>query len=94
MVLLAGTTGLRRSELIALTWRDVCFVNLHIEVNKSCVRAQIGETKTVASAKPVSLHPVVGRRFKNGNGQPHTLTVATSSFLQYGITARSRFGRM
>jgi integrase len=59
MVLLAGTTGLRRSELIALTWRDVDFDALQIVVNKSCVRGQLGETKTAASAKPVPLHPEV-----------------------------------
>jgi integrase len=59
MVELAGTTGLRRSELIALTWQDVDFENLQVHINKSCVRSQIGETKTTASAKPVPLHPVV-----------------------------------
>jgi len=56
MVLLAGTTGLRRSELIALTWGDVDFRALQIRVNKSCVWGEIGETKTAASAKPVPLH--------------------------------------
>ena len=59
MVLLAGTTGLRRSELIALKWGDVDSVSLQIQVNKSCVRGQIGDTKTTASAKPVPLHPLV-----------------------------------
>ena len=59
MVLLAGTTGLRRSELIALTWRDVDFAGQQIMINKSCVQSQIGETKTLASAKPVPLHPVL-----------------------------------
>ena len=59
MVMLAGTTGMRRSELIALTWRDVNFETLQVDINKSCVRSQIGETKTAASAKPVPLHAAV-----------------------------------
>lgn len=59
MVMLAGTTGLRRSELIALTWQDVEFEAHQIMVNKSCVRACLGETKTTASAKPVPLHPLL-----------------------------------
>ena len=61
MVLLAGTTGLRRSELIALRWRDIDFEALQLSVNKSCVRGQMGETKTTASARPVPIHPTVVR---------------------------------
>ncbi len=55
MVMLVGTTGLRRSELIALTWHDVDFNALQVDINKSCVRAHIGATKTAASSKPVPL---------------------------------------
>jgi integrase len=55
MVMMAGTTGLRRSELIALTWEDVDFDTLQVDINKSCVRAQMGATKTAASSKPVPL---------------------------------------
>ena len=60
MVLLAGTTGLRRSELIALRWQDVDLEALQISVNKSCVRGQMGQTKTLASARPVPIHTIVG----------------------------------
>jgi Phage integrase family len=59
MVLLAGTTGLRRSELIALIWEDIDFESLEIRVNKSCVRGELGETKTPGSAKPLPLHAVI-----------------------------------
>ena len=65
MVMVAGTTGLRRSELIALTWKDVDFNLLQIAINKSCVHGQIGATKTVASGKPVPLHPDVALALRN-----------------------------
>jgi integrase len=64
MVLLAGATGLRRSELVALTWRDIDFETLQIFINKSCVRGQMGETKTKASARPVPLVPEVAKALK------------------------------
>lgn len=59
MVLLAGSTGLRRSELIALTWTDVNTTNLEVNVLRSCVRNRFGETKTECSRRPVPLHPFV-----------------------------------
>jgi site-specific recombinase XerD len=59
MVLLAGSTGLRRSELIALTWADVNSTTLEVNVLRSCVRNRFGETKTECSRRPVPLHPFV-----------------------------------
>jgi integrase len=59
MVMLAGSTGLRRSELFALTWGDVNFQSMEIAVKRSCVRGRFGKVKTVASGKPVSLHQKV-----------------------------------
>ena len=59
MVLLAGSTGLRRSELIALTWGDVAFDRREIAVRRSRVRKWFGEPKTEASRKPVPLHASV-----------------------------------
>lgn len=59
MVLLAGSTGLRRSEMIALTWADVNTRTLEVNVLRSCVRNRFGNTKTDCSRRPVPLHPVV-----------------------------------
>jgi integrase len=59
MVMLAGSTGLRRSEFIGLTWGDIDTGKMEIAVTKSCVRNRFGDTKTEASRKPVPLHPAV-----------------------------------
>jgi integrase len=59
MVMLAGSTGLRRSELFALRWSDVNFLTLEIAVTRSCVRGRFGTVKTEASGRPVPLHKSV-----------------------------------
>lgn len=55
-VMLAGSTGLRRSELFALRWSDVNFFTMEVAVTRAVVRNHFGETKTQASRKPVPLH--------------------------------------
>jgi integrase len=59
MVMLAGSTGLRRSELFALRWSDVNFFTMEVAVTRSCVRGHFGAVKTEASGKPVPLHESV-----------------------------------
>jgi integrase len=59
MVLLAGATGLRRSELFALKWSDLNFLTMEIGINRSCVRNHFGAVKTEASGKPVPLSSTV-----------------------------------
>jgi site-specific recombinase XerD len=59
MVLLIGSTGLRRSEIIARTWSDLNLRTMEVNVLRSCVRNRIGKTKTEASCRPVPLHPLV-----------------------------------
>lgn len=59
MVLLIGSTGLRRSEMIALTWSDLNTRTMEVNVLRSCVRNRLGKTKTESSRRPVPLHPVV-----------------------------------
>ena len=53
MVLLAGSTGLRRGELIALRWEDIDFGSALINVTHSIWHNVEGPTKTEASRKPV-----------------------------------------
>ena len=55
---MAGT-GLRRSELIALRWRDIDFQLMQANVTHSIWRNVEGDTKTETSRKPVPLHPFV-----------------------------------
>jgi integrase len=64
MVLLAGSTGLRRGELIALRWRDIDFGSMQANVTHSVWRNVEGDTKTEASRKPVPLHGVVIEELK------------------------------
>ena len=59
MVLLAGSTGLRRSEMFALRWSDINFLTMEVAVTRSCVRNRFGNVKTKASGKPVPLHQSV-----------------------------------
>src|SRR3984957_11191281 len=64
MVMPAGSTGLRRSELVALTWADIDLELMQVNVRRSCVRNHFGGTKTEASRKPVPLHPSVVKCLK------------------------------
>src|SRR5215472_12866560 len=50
----AVTTGLRRSELFALKWKDVDFQAKQIYVTRSIVQNVIGVCKTESSQKPGS----------------------------------------
>jgi integrase len=59
MVLLAGSTGVRRSELMAFIWSDVNVQTMEVSITKSCVRNQFGDTKTESSRRPVPLHPLI-----------------------------------
>ena len=59
MVLVAGSTGLRRGELVGLRWCDVDFESGEADVQRSVWRNVVGDTKTEISRKPVPLPPFV-----------------------------------
>jgi integrase len=56
LVLLAVTTGLRRSEIFGLKWKDVDFQAKQIHVTRSIVQKVVGICKTESSQKPVPAH--------------------------------------
>jgi integrase len=56
LILLAVTTGLRRSEIFALKWKDIDFEAKQIHVTRSIVQNVIGICKTESSQKPVPAH--------------------------------------
>jgi integrase len=56
LMFLAVTTGLRRSELFALKWKDVDFQTKQVYVTRSIVQNVIGVCKTESSQKPVPAH--------------------------------------
>ena len=66
MVMLDVTTGLRRSELFALKWRDVDFTNLRLDVLRSIYLLHLGDCKTEASRK---LSDYVLTRYTSDLGQ-------------------------
>jgi integrase len=47
MVMLIGSTGLRRSELIALRWCDVNLNTMEISVTRSCVRRELRKHRKI-----------------------------------------------
>ena len=58
-MLLAGTTGLRRGELIGLRWGDIDFHAAEADVVRPVWRNVEGDTKTEVSRRPVPLHSIV-----------------------------------
>lgn len=64
MILVDGSTGLRRGELIALPWRDIDFELGQANITRSIWSNVEGTTKTEASKKPVPLPTIVIEELK------------------------------
>ena len=65
LTLLIAVTGLRIGEVLALKWEHVDWCKFRIRVVSNFVRGKFGEPKSVASKKPVVLHPLVMGLLKN-----------------------------
>ncbi len=53
MIVTDALTGIRRSELMGLKWKDVDFIGSQIQITRSVVDQELGKCKTEASEKPV-----------------------------------------
>jgi integrase len=69
LVLLAVTTGLRRSEIFALKWKDVDNEAKQIHVTRSIVQNVVGICKTESSQKPVPAHDDLVETLQQWRGQ-------------------------
>ncbi|PYX98651.1 MAG: hypothetical protein DMG64_21190, partial [Acidobacteria bacterium] len=61
LVFLDMGLGLRRGELAGIKWEDVNFEKLSIDVTRSVVDQQVGDTKTEVSRKPVPIDESLAR---------------------------------
>jgi integrase len=61
MIILDALTGIRRSELMGLKWKDVDFLGGRIEITRSVVDQVVGKCKTEASRKPVVIDEHISR---------------------------------
>lgn len=61
LVFLDMGLGLRRGELAGIKWEDVNFEKLSIDVTRSVVDQQVGDTKTEVSRKPVPIDEYLAR---------------------------------
>jgi integrase len=79
MVFLDMALGLRRGELAGLKWEDVNFEDLYVNVTRSVVEQQVGNTKTEVSKKPVPIDQYLAQDLLAWHGQ--TLYKAPSDWI-------------
>ena len=73
LVLTCAATALRSSEILALRWTDILWLEERIRVSKRWANGKDGETKTEASDGYVPLHPILANHLQQWRCQtPHT----------------------
>lgn len=72
LVITCAATALRSSEILALRWADILWLEERIRVSKRWANGKDGETKTEASDGFVPLHPVLANHLQQWRCQtPH-----------------------
>lgn len=69
MVLVAGCTGLRCSEIVALKWKDVLFESLGMRVERAIVDQKVDDVKTIYSKKTLPLDPALAEELLAHRGR-------------------------
>lgn len=64
LFLTAISTGMRRGELLALTWDDIDFVNAKVYVNKSLFRGKLQTPKTKNSIRKINMPSLLAEVLK------------------------------
>ncbi len=64
LVLTCAATALRSSEILALRWADILWLEERIRISKRWANGKDGETKTEASDGYVPLHPVLANHLQ------------------------------
>lgn len=88
LVLTCAATGLRSSEILALRWADILWLEGRIRVSKRWVKGMDGETKTEASDGYVPLHSVLADHLRRWRGQ--TLHKKDKDFVFPSLKAHGR----
>jgi len=91
LVLTCAATALRSSEILALRWADILWLEGKIRVSKRWAYGKDGETKTEASDGYVPMHRVLAQQLREWHKQTPYAKQADFVFPSIRNTARSRF---
>ena len=88
LVLTCAATALRSSEILALRWADIMWVEDRIRVSKRWSQGRDGETKTESSDGYVPMHPALGHHLQGWRSQ--TLHKKDKDFVFPSLKAHGR----
>jgi integrase len=88
LVLTCAATALRSSEILALRWADITWVEDRIRVSKRWSKGRDGETKTESSDGYVSMHPALEHHLQRWRRQ--TLYKKDKDFVFPSLKAHGR----